>query len=127
MLTASGEFVVDETVRRKTSLIEHCLPVSSVIDFGGMWEVNGYYSKLCKEKFGVKQVTMIDSFESRAWKRNPKLREGIEFRRGEFSSDDFMIKIRKHYDLALAYDVLLQQIDLRHTLGLMLSKRKNSF
>jgi hypothetical protein len=28
-----------ETIMRKISMIEMCLPVSSVIDFGGMWEI----------------------------------------------------------------------------------------
>jgi hypothetical protein len=27
----------EETVRRKLALIEKCMPVDSVIDFGGMW------------------------------------------------------------------------------------------
>jgi hypothetical protein len=43
-------FEVDATVKRKLALIERCLPVESAIDYGGMWEVDGYYSKQCAEK-----------------------------------------------------------------------------
>ena len=116
-----------ETVLRKISMIRRCLPVDSVIDFGGMWEVDGLYSRLCREKFGVPRVTMVDKFESENWVRNPSLRTGIDFRKGDFSDEQFMATIREPHDLALAYDVLIHQIDLRHTLSLMLSKTKKFF
>jgi hypothetical protein len=118
----SYKFKVDPTVRRKLGLVKRCLPVKSVIDFGGMWEVDGYYSKQCLDKFGIKRVTMIDAEESDNWRADPTLREGLDFRKGDFSDEGFIKSIPQSYDLAMAYDVLVSQIDLRHTLSLMLSK-----
>jgi len=118
---------VDATVRRKLGLVERCLPVRSVIDFGGMWEVDGYYSKQFLTRFGIRKVTMVDAEESENWRADPALREGLDFRKGDFSDERFMESIAPSYDLATAYDVLLHQIDLRHTLSLMLSKTKRFF
>lgn len=120
-------FKVDATVRRKLGLVERCLPVRSVIDFGGMWEVDGYYSKQFLTRFGIRKVTMVDAEESENWRADPALREGLDFRKGDFSDERFMESIAPSYDLATAYDVLLHQIDLRHTLSLMLSKTKRFF
>jgi hypothetical protein len=117
---------IDETTRRKMGLIERCLPVESCIDFGGMWEVDGLYSRKCVE-LGIPRVTMVDTHESENWNRNQSLRTGIDFRKGNFSEEAFMATIGDSYDLALAYDVLLHQIDLRRTLALMLSKTKKFF
>jgi hypothetical protein len=120
-------FSVDATVRRKLGLVKRCMPVESVIDFGGMWEVDGYYSKQCLTRFGAKRATMIDAEESDNWKKDSALREGLDFRRGDFSDDQFMESIADTFDVALAFDVLLHQIDLRHTLSLMLSKTGRFF
>lgn len=116
-----------ETVLRKIFIVKRCLPVDSTIDFGGMWEVDGLYSKICKDKFKIPRVTLVDKTESQNWRENPGLRTGIDFRKGDFSNEEFMATIREPYDLALAYDVLPHQIDLRHTLSLMLSKTKKFF
>jgi hypothetical protein len=121
------KFEIDATVKRKLDLVKRCLPVGSVIDFGGMWEVDGYYSKQCLKRFGIKKVTMVDAEESENWRADPALREGLDFRKGDFSSERFMESIAHSYDLAIAYDVLLHQIDLRRTLTLMLSKSKRFF
>jgi len=121
------KFSIDVTVRRKLGLVKRCMPVESVIDFGGMWEVDGYYSKQCLTRFGAKEVTMIDVEESDNWKGDPALREGLDFRRGDFSDERFMKSIAGTFDLALAYDVLPHQIDLRHALSMMLSKTKRFF
>jgi hypothetical protein len=116
-----------ETVLRKIAMIKRCLPVESVIDFGGMWEVDGLYSRLCTAELGIPRVTMVDRIVSENWERNPRLGAGIDFRKGDFSDDRFMATISERYDLALAYDVLPHQIELRHTLSLMLSKTKRFF
>jgi hypothetical protein len=108
-------------------MIEKCLPVNNVIDFGGMWEVDGLYSKICKEKFKIPQVTLVDKIESESWKSNSSLGAGVDFRKGDFSNEQFMATIRESYDLALAYDILPHQIDLRRTLSLMLTKTKKYF
>ncbi len=121
------EEVTDETVLRKIALIKRCLPVESIIDFGGMWGVDGLYARLCKEKLGIPQVTMVDKEESENWKKNPALGEGIDFRRGDFSDAQFMAKIGERYELGLAFDILLHQIDTRCTLALMLSKVRRFF
>ncbi|MEM2913751.1 MAG: class I SAM-dependent methyltransferase [Candidatus Bathyarchaeia archaeon] len=108
-------------------MIERCLPVSSVIDFGGMWEVDGLYSRVCVEKFNIPKVTMIDKFESENSVQNTRLRANIDFRKGDFSDESFMGGLKNHYDLALAYDVLPHQRDPIHTLSLMLSKAERFF
>lgn len=113
---------IDGTAKQKIALMERCLPVKSVIDFGGMWEVDGYYSRQCIDRLGIQDVTMIDRFESENWKADPQLQEGIDFRLGDFSDYRFMNTITRKYDMALAYDVLPHQIDLRRTISLMLSK-----
>lgn len=117
----------EETIMHKISMIEKCLPVSSVIDFGGMWEVDGLYSRICKEIFRIPRVTMIDKFESENWIQNPRLKSNIDFRKGDFSDENFMAELEEPYDLALAYDVLLHQVDPIRTLSLMLSKTKKFF
>jgi len=125
------QYVIDErdreTVLLKIALIRRCLPVESVIDFGGMWEVDGLYSRLCKDELEIPRVTMVDRIESENWQGNPRLRTGIDFRKGDFSDDKFMATIAEPYDLALAYDILPHQIELRHTVSLMLSKTKKFF
>jgi hypothetical protein len=70
---------------------------------------------------------MVDAEESENWRADPALREGLDFRKGDFSDEMFMKSIAQTYDLAMAYDVLPHQIDLRHTLSLMLSKTKRFF
>jgi len=92
-----------------------------------MVEVDGLYSEVCSEKFGIPYVTMVDKFESENWLKNPHLRTGIDFRRGDFSDERFMASIKGLYDLGLAYDILPHQIDLRHTLSLILSKTMKFF
>lgn len=87
-----------------------------------MWKVDGLYSKKCLEELRIPRVTMVDTHESENWNSNPSLRAGIDFRKGDFSDERFMATISNSYDIALAYDVLLHQIDLRHTLALMVSK-----
>jgi len=116
-----------ETILRKVSMIERCLPVESVVDFGGVWEVDGLYSRVCRERFKIARVTMVDKYASENWVRNPRLRKGVDFRKGDFSDEGFMSTLEEPYDLALAYDVLLHQIDLIHTLTLMLSKTRKFF
>jgi len=126
-----NQYVIDEgdkdTVLRKIAMIKRCLPVESVIDFGGMWEVDGLYSRLCSEEFGIPRVTTVDRIASENWERDPRLRSGIDFRKGDFSDDKFMATIMGPYDLALAYDVLPHQMELHHTMSLMLSKTKKFF
>lgn len=116
-----------DTILRKISLIEKCLPVESVIDFGGMWEVDGLYSRVCSERFRIARVTMVDKYVSENWVQNPRVRNGIDFRKGDFSDEEFMSTLEASYDLALAYDVLPHQRDLIHTLNLMLSKTSRFF
>ncbi|MFB0502856.1 MAG: hypothetical protein ACETWE_03395 [Candidatus Bathyarchaeia archaeon] len=100
------QYVIDErdreTVLRKSAMVRRCLPLESVIDFGGMWEVDGLYSRLCKGELGIPRVMMVDRIESENWQRNPRLRTGIDFRKGDFSDDKFMATIKEPYDLALA-------------------------
>lgn len=123
----SEEVALQEQIHHKTSLIEKCLPAKSVIDFGGMWEVNGLYSRICLDRFKIPKVTMIDDFLSENWKNDLKLRRGIDFRKGDFSDEKFMATIKDKYDIGLAYDVILHQIDLRHTISMMLDKVSKFF
>ncbi|MBS7635516.1 hypothetical protein KEJ34_08585 [Candidatus Bathyarchaeota archaeon] len=92
-----------------------------------MWEVDGLYSRVCVEKFNIPKVTMIDKFESENWVQNSRLRANIDFRKGDFSDENFMANLKGLYDLALAYDVLLHQRDPIHALSLMLSKAEKFF
>jgi hypothetical protein len=48
---------------------------------------------------------MVDVEESDNWKADPTLREGLNFRNGDFSDERFVKSIPKSYDLAMAYDV----------------------
>jgi len=70
---------------------------------------------------------MVDAEETENWRKDPSLREGVDFRKGDFADERFMASITRRYDAGLAFDVLLHQIDLRHALSLMLSKVKRSF
>ncbi|MEM4228141.1 MAG: hypothetical protein QXZ66_00035 [Thermoproteota archaeon] len=51
-----------------------------------MWEVDGLYSRVCSERFRIARVTMVDKYLSENWMRNPRIRNGIDFRKGDFST-----------------------------------------
>ncbi|MEM2931014.1 MAG: class I SAM-dependent methyltransferase [Thermoproteota archaeon] len=71
-----------------------------------MWEVDGLYSRVCCKRFKIARVTMVDKYVSENGMRNPRVRNGIDFRKGDFSDEEFVSTLEEPYDLALAYDVL---------------------
>ena len=119
--------MIDENRQKKISLIEKCMPAESLIDYGGMWGVDGLYSRIAYQTYGVQHVTMIDANESENWRTKAELREGVSFKQGSFTDVVFMDTIKEMFEVGLAYDILLHQTDLPYTLSLLLSKVAQKF
>ena len=94
-------------------------PAASAIVFGDIWGVNGAYTKQCIE-LGCQRVLLIDSYETPAWLRTRLEHPQLDFYKGDFSNAAFMSSIRERFEIGVAFDVLLHQPALLHTLHLML-------
>jgi len=116
-----------ETVIKKLDLLDRCMPVKTVVEYGGMWGVDNLYATECVKRWGVKKVLSIDFYESDNWKVQKRHYPQITFIKGDFRNKDFMKKITKKYDLGICYDILLHQPECYETLELMLSKIKTYF
>ncbi len=88
---------------RKTELIQRCLPVESVADFGGTWGVEGGYAVKCATDFQVPKVFLIDELRP-----SVDLHTSISFIQGDFSSER-ILELVPNVDLVLAFDIILHQ------------------
>jgi hypothetical protein len=102
------------------------MPAQSAVVYGDMYMIDGGYTKKCVE-FGCPNVLLIDLFETAAWQRSRIENPQIEFYKGDFSNPGFMRSFDQKYEVGVAYEVLLHQAPLLHTLHLMLEKVTNRF
>jgi hypothetical protein len=104
----------------KLGLLESATPASSAIVFGDMYGVEGAYTRRCLE-LGCERVVLIDTLETPGWQRTRLAHPQLDFYKGDFGSAAFMGAISEHFELGVAFDVLLHQAPLLHALHLMLS------
>ena len=89
--------------------------IKTSIDFGGIWNVDGFYTKHMHETYSLNKSTIVDRFWPSDLKEKLDL-IGIECADCLFSDFDFE---NKSYDVCILFDVLLHQVipDWRNFLG----------
>lgn len=102
--------------RQKIDLIQRCLPVESVADFGGTWGVDAGYAVKCATDFQVRRVFLIDEVRPKI-----DLPKNITFIQGDFTSELILEQVPK-VDLVLAFDIILHQYGPLRILHAMLEK-----
>ncbi|MGH3577562.1 MAG: hypothetical protein ACRDU0_08405, partial [Mycobacterium sp.] len=107
-------------VRLKIDLLDRLLPSAHVIVYGDMYVVEGGYTAYCAENGGA-VVTLVDTLETVNWHQKRLEVRNIDFQKGDFANEGFMRSLRGGYSAAVAYDVLLHQPGMLHTLHLMLA------
>ena len=110
----------DPTVRLKIDLLDLLLPSAEVIVYGDMYIVEGGYTAYCAAN-GATEVTLVDTLETVDWHQQRVEHRNIDFYKGDFANEGFMRSLRGGYSAAVAYDVLLHQPGMLHTLHLMLA------
>jgi hypothetical protein len=108
----------DPSVRLKLATLEAAMPARDAIVFGDMWVVEGGYTLRCLE-LGCERATLIDSFETDGWLETRRANPTLNFYKGDFSDPLFMSSLRERHEIGVAFDVLLHQAPLVHTLHLM--------
>jgi len=121
--------VIDENsalVRFKLEILRKAMPARDAIVFGDIYGVDGAYTEKCIE-YGCERALLIDSNETPAWSRARLSQPSIDFYKGDFSDTMFMASVRETYEIGVAFDILLHQAPLLHTLHLMLEKVTGRF
>ena len=121
--------MIDENsalVRFKLEILRKAMPARDAIVFGDIYGVDGAYTEKCIE-YGCERELLIDSNETPAWSRARLSQPSIDFYKGDFSDTMFMASVRETYEIGVAFDILLHQAPLLHTLHLMLEKVTGRF
>jgi hypothetical protein len=116
----------DPLVRFKLEILRRAMPARDAIVFGDIYGVDGAYTEKCLD-YGCERALLIDSNETSAWMRTRLARPSLEFYKGDFSDAMFMASVRETYEIGVAFDILLHQAPLLHTLHLMLEKVSGRF
>jgi len=106
-------------VQIKLDVLDRLLPAESAVVFGDIYGIDGGYSVEIFDR-GTPRVVLIDTLETAAWQRERIDRPALDFRKGDFSDSLFMLSIREQFEVSVAFDILLHQAPLVHTLNLML-------
>src|SRR5437867_10789434 len=116
----------DPVVRFKLEILEKALPADSVIVYGDVFRMEGGYALKLAES-GCDRVLLLDTLETDTWLRRRLANGNLDSCKGDFSDAFFMASIREQFSVGVAFDVLLHQAPLLHTLHLMLEKVKHRF
>jgi hypothetical protein len=116
----------DPVVKFKLNLLDRVLPAENVIVYGDMYVVDGGFTRYVAAK-GAKRATLVDTLETRAWQQARLEHPTIDFYKGDFSNQYFMNALVGTFETGVAYDVLLHQPPLLHSLHLMLEKVEKYF
>lgn len=116
----------DPYVKFKLDFMQRAMPAKSAIVYGDMYMIDGGYTKKCID-FGCSEALLIDTLETVAWQNRRLETPGIDFYKGDFSNPHFMRSFDRSFDIGIAYEVLLHQAPIIHTLHLMLEKVKDKF
>jgi hypothetical protein len=111
----------DPVVRFKLDLLRRALPARDAIVYGDTFQVDGAYTAKCLEH-GCERALLVATLETPRLLRLRLENPTLDFAKGDFSDPFFMATIRRQYEIGVAFDVLLHQAPLVHTLHLMLSK-----
>jgi hypothetical protein len=111
----------DPIVQFKLEVLRVAMPAASVILFGDIFRVDGGYAIKCLE-YGADRVLVVDSLETRGWTEARLHEPRLDFLKGDFSNHLFMAGLREHFELSVAFDVLLHQPPLLSTLHAMLDR-----
>jgi hypothetical protein len=108
----------DPRVALKLRLLDRATPAASAIVWGDIYQVEGAYTRRCAA-LGCDRVVLVDSLETPGWVAARLRDHRLDFRKGDFSDTRFMATIDERFEVGVAYDVLLHQPGLLHTLHLM--------
>jgi hypothetical protein len=116
----------DRLVQFKLDILQRAMPARDAIVFGDIYGVDGGYTAKCVE-LGCRRALLIDTHETAAWLRQRLERPQLDFYKGDFADAFFMASVRERYEIGVAFDVLLHQAPLVHTIHLMLEKVTGRF
>ena len=116
----------DPLVQFKLDILRRAMPARDAIVFGDIYGVDGAYTAKCIE-YGCSRALLIDTHETAPWHRLRLEHPAIDFYKGDFADAFFMASVRETYEIGVAYDVLLHQAPLVHTIHLMLGKVRERF
>lgn len=116
----------DPVVDFKLSFLQRVLPCEHIAVYGDMYIVEGGYTEYCA-KNGATRATLVDTLETRGWQETRLRQSNIDFYKGDFANAAFMRTVPDTFSAAVAYDVLLHQPALLHTLNLMLQPVEHDF
>jgi hypothetical protein len=108
-------------VAMKYRMLDAAMPAASAAVFGDIYVVDGAYTRRCLE-LGCERVVLVDSLETAGWQRQRLEHPQLDFYKGDFSNALFMASIAERFDVTVAFDILLHQPPLLHTLHLILDK-----
>jgi hypothetical protein len=121
--------VLDESaplVQFKLDILRRAMPARDAIVYGDIYGVDGAYTLKCIE-YGCKRALLIDTHETAAWLRERLEHPAVDFYKGDFADAAFMSSVREAYEVGVAFDVLLHQAPLLHTVHLMAEKVTRHF
>lgn len=116
----------DPLVQLKLELLRRAMPARDAIVFGDIYGVDGGYTARCVEH-GCERALLVDTHETARWLDLRLHHPGLDFYKGDFADAFFMASIRETFEIGVAYDVLLHQAPLLHTIHLMLEKVRDRF
>ena len=116
----------DPYVQFKLDFMRRAMPARSAIVYGDMYMIDGGFTKQCID-LGCEDVLLIDLFETPEWQRSRIERPQLDFYKGDFANPGFMRSFDRRFEVGIAYEVLLHQAPLLHTLHLMLEKVTDKF
>ena len=108
-------------INHKLDLLRRAAGGQRAIVFGDMYKVDGFYSRSLLG-MGFSRVVLVDLVETARWLAHRLEAPALDFYKGDFADPLFMASIREHFDLGVAFDVLLHQANLLQTLHHMASK-----
>jgi hypothetical protein len=111
----------DPYVQWKIDIMRRAMPAQSAVVFGDMYMIDGGYTRKCLE-LGCSNVLLVDTVETAEWQRARIEQPALDFYKGDFANSLFMQSITQQFDIGVAYEILLHQAPLLHTLHLILEK-----
>ncbi len=116
----------DPLVRFKLDILRRAMPARDAVVFGDMYMVEGGFTKKCLD-YGCERALLIDTLETPNWLDQRRAHPTLDFYKGDFSDALFMNSISETYEIGVAFEVLLHQPPLLHTLHLMLRCVETTF
>lgn len=116
----------DPYVQFKIDFMKRAMPAKSAIVYGDIYMIDGGFTKKALD-LGCDEALLIDTLETAAWQKSRIEDPALDFYKGDFSNPGFMRSFDRMFDVGVAYEVLLHQAPLLHTLHLMLEKVTDKF